>query len=126
MKAAGLSGATSICNNAAIKLNWGATYNLFFGFKKLKEDSSNNTIQPFSINEQRSITENVKDHWKPYFQIAFFSGVRQGEQIALKRKDVEDCKYPLSSNDTNQTQLRDNCIQLRREPTMDSQGNESP
>jgi integrase len=49
----------------------------------------------------------VKDHWKPYFQFAFFSGLRQGEQIALKRKDID---------------WDSNVIHIRRAVTLDENG----
>lgn len=78
-----------ICKSAAVKYNWGAGYNPFFGYKKLPEQSSTHKIEPFSIEEQKGIIEALPHHWKPYFQFAFCSGVRQGEQFALKAEDID-------------------------------------
>jgi integrase len=44
---------------------------------------------PFTIDEQKILIENMSDHWKPYFQFAFCSGLRQGEQIGLKPDDID-------------------------------------
>ncbi|WP_353740702.1 site-specific integrase [Desulfopila inferna] len=35
-------------------------------------------------------------HWKPYFQFAFCSGLRQGEQFALKPGDIDPSKGCLT------------------------------
>ncbi len=35
------------------------------------------------------LIENMPDHWKPYFQFAFCSGLRQGEQCGLKIDDID-------------------------------------
>ncbi|MHB8790188.1 MAG: tyrosine-type recombinase/integrase [Desulfobulbaceae bacterium] len=77
-----------ICKSAAIEFNWGRSFDPFFGFKKLSE-SDNSRIAPFKINEQKQIIECLPNHWKPYFLFAFSSGLRVGEQIALKPDDVD-------------------------------------
>ncbi|MBM9514990.1 Arm DNA-binding domain-containing protein [Desulfogranum marinum] len=96
-----------ICKNAAVKYNWGAGYNPFFGYKKLPEQSSTHKIEPFSIDEQKCIIEALPDHWKPYFQFAFWTGVRQGEQIALRVGDVD---------------LQKKQLKVRRAMTLDENG----
>lgn len=75
--------------DAAIKVNWGANYNPFFGFKKLPEKTSTYVINPFSLEEQKLIIDSLPSHWKPYFRFAFCSGLRQGEQFALQASDVD-------------------------------------
>ena len=90
-----------ICTEAAIEYGWGSTYNPFFGFKREKgegegegEDSTYE-INPFSKEEQEKLIEELPDHWKPYFRFAFSSGVRPGEQIAIKPKDIDWEKHQL-------------------------------
>jgi len=79
----------SICKSAAIEYGWGNTYNPFFGFRKLPEGDPLEKIFPFSVNEQNSLIDRLPDRWKPYFRFAFSSGLRQGEQIALKPADID-------------------------------------
>jgi len=77
-----------ICMSATNEFRW-IGYNPFFGFKRLPEGDPYEKIMPFSIEEQRLLIDNVPDHWKPYFQFAFYSGLRQGEQIGLKPADID-------------------------------------
>jgi len=37
----------------------------------------------------------LTDHWKPYFLFAFSSGLRQGEQIALRPTDIDWTKRTI-------------------------------
>jgi integrase len=78
-----------ICKSAAIEYGWGTTYSPFFGFKKLPEGDPYEEIFPFSIEEQGKLISQIPDHWKPYFRFAFCSGLRQGEQLGLKREDID-------------------------------------
>ena len=78
-----------ICNDAAIEYEWGNTFNPFFGFKRLPEDDPYEKLFPFSIQEQEKILSALPDHWKPFFDVAFKIGLRQGEQFALKPEDVD-------------------------------------
>jgi len=78
-----------ICRDAAIEHAWDNTYNPFFGFKKLPEDDPYEKISPFSPGEQDNLIAQLPDHWKPYFQFAFCSGLRQGEQVGLKPEDMD-------------------------------------
>jgi len=78
-----------ICKQAAIKFGWGASYNPFFGYKKLPERCETKKIHPFTIAEQSLIIDMLPDHWKPFVRLAFCSGLRQGEQLALKVTDVD-------------------------------------
>jgi len=50
----------------------------------------------------------LPDHWKPYFRFAFCSGLRQGEQIALKPGDIDWSK---------------GLLHVRRAMTLDENGN---
>ena len=61
----------------------------FLGFKKLPEGDAYEKIMPFSIEEQKLLIAALPDHWKPYFLFAFYSGLRQGEQIGLKIGDID-------------------------------------
>jgi integrase len=97
-----------ICRDAAISYDWGSGYNPFFGFKKLPEDDPYEKILPFSIQEEDRLVSQMADHWKPYFQFAFSSGLRQGEQIGLKPDDI-DWKKGL--------------LRVRRAITLDEKGN---
>jgi integrase len=78
-----------ICKSAAIEYQWGSIYNPFFGHKKLPEYDSYEGIFPFSVVEQKTMIDQVPDHWRPYFRFAFSSGLRPGEQIALKPDDID-------------------------------------
>ncbi len=78
----------SVCNSASIKYGWGDNYNPFDKFKSLEEDDPSEKIFPFSIEEQRKIISSCPSHWRPFFKFAFSTGVRQGEQIALKPEDI--------------------------------------
>ena len=81
-----------MCRDAAIQFGWGANYNPFFGFKKLPEKTSTYVINPFSLEEQKLIIESLPSHWKPYFRFAFCSGLRQGEQFALRASNIDWAK----------------------------------
>jgi integrase len=78
-----------MCRDAAIRFGWGANYNPFFGFKKLPEKTGTYEINPFSMEEQKLIIDCLPAHWKPYFRFAFCSGLRQGEQFALKSTNID-------------------------------------
>lgn len=78
-----------ICTSAAISFGWGSAYNPFFGYKKLPENDAYEDISPFSLEEQRRLIEQLPDHWKPYFQFAFCSGLRAGEQVAIMPEDID-------------------------------------
>lgn len=96
-----------ICKRAAIRYNWGRMYDPFFAYTKLGEEDHTAQVTPFDIKEQKLIISVLPKHWKPYFQFAFCSGLRQGEQMALKLKDID---WPK------------NTIQIRRAMTLDEQG----
>ena len=78
-----------ICKSAAVKYGWGGTYDPFFGLKRLPEGDPIEKIFPFSVEEQLTLTTAITDHWKPYFQSAFTIGLREGEQIGLKPRDID-------------------------------------
>jgi integrase len=78
-----------MCKHAAIEHGWAGTFDPFFGFKKLLESDASEKILPFSLKEQKQVNEALPEHWKPYFDFAFCSGLRPGEQIALKADDID-------------------------------------
>jgi integrase len=41
------------------------------------------------LQEQEMIISVLRDHYKPYFQLAFASGLRQGEQFGMKVGDID-------------------------------------
>ena len=90
-----LSLLKGICKSAAIEYGWGAGYNPFFGYKKLPQGDPYENIHPFSIEEQQRLVAVLPEHWKPYFRFAFCSGLRQGEQIAIKPEDIDWAKRLL-------------------------------
>ncbi len=96
-----------ICKRAAIRFNWGRQYDPFFAFTKLGEEDNTAQLNPFDANEQKLIISVIPKHWKPYFQFAFCSGLRQGEQMALKAHDID------WTRDT---------IKISRAMTLDEQG----
>jgi integrase len=77
-----------ICKSARKKFKW-VGYDPFDDFEKLPEGDTYEKIMPFSIKDQKLLIENMPDHWKPYFQFAFSSGLRQGEQCGLKIDDID-------------------------------------
>jgi integrase len=57
--------------------------------QKLPESDAREKIFPFSLNEQQEVRKALPEHWRPYFDFAFCSGLRPGEQIALKAHDID-------------------------------------
>jgi len=88
-----------VCKDVTIKYGWIGSYDPFFGFKmpKRKKDAYEK-IFPFSINEQEKIIAVLPDHWKPYFEFAFASGVSQGEQRAIKSENIDWENETISIN----------------------------
>jgi integrase len=78
-----------MCKDAAVRYGWNSSFNPFFGYRKLPKNTSEYEIHPFTIEEQRIIIDKLDDHWKPFFLIAFRTGLRQGEQLALRVTDVD-------------------------------------
>ena len=76
------------CKDAAIEYGW-VSYSPFFGYQKLKEDDSYEKINPCSLDEQHKIIEQLPEHWQPYICFSFYSGLRHGEQIAIKLEDID-------------------------------------
>ncbi|MGA3085765.1 MAG: site-specific integrase [Thermodesulfobacteriota bacterium] len=79
----------TISKGAALEYGWGIVFNPFFGFKKLLEEDPYEGIVPFPLNEQWLLIQALPDHWKPYFQFAFATGLRQGEEIGIKPEDID-------------------------------------
>lgn len=78
-----------ICKQAAIEFKWGSDFDPFFGYKRLPEDDGADQIVPFTVEEQARLRAELPDHWKPYFDFAFRTGLRPGEQIGLKPQDID-------------------------------------
>lgn len=96
-----------ICKQAAIEYQWGSGFDPFFGFNRLPEEDAIEKIFPFSIEEQQKLREKLPDHWRPYFDFAFRTGLRPGEQIGLKPDDIDWDK---------------GLLHVRRAITLDGQG----
>ena len=97
-----------ICKHVAIEYGWAGTFDPFFGFKKLPESDPAEKIFPFSLKEQKQVSEALPEHWRPYFDFAFCSGLRPGEQIGLKADDID---------------WQRGILHVRRAITMDEEGN---
>jgi integrase len=78
-----------ICKSVAIEYGWSSGFEPFFGFRKLPEGDPYEQIMPFSLEEQKNLLEQMPEHWQPYFKFAFCSGLRVGEQLALKPGDID-------------------------------------
>jgi integrase len=78
-----------VCKSAAIEYRWINGFDPFFGFRKLPEGDPYEKIMPFSLEEQKKLLEEMPQHWRPYFKFAFCSGLRVGEQLALKPGDID-------------------------------------
>mgnify|MGYP005848259675 FL=1 len=78
-----------ICKSVAIEYGWKSDFQPFFGFRKLPEGDPYEHIMPFSVEEQQKLMEHIPAHWQPYFRFAFCSGLRVGEQLALKPGDID-------------------------------------
>ncbi|HOV88032.1 MAG TPA: DUF3596 domain-containing protein [Syntrophobacteraceae bacterium] len=78
-----------ICKQAAIEYKWSTGFEPFFGHERLPEDDVSEKIVPFTIEEQAKLRQELPDHWKPYFDFAFRTGLRPGEQIAIKPEDID-------------------------------------
>jgi integrase len=84
-----------ICKDVAIEYGWSSSYNPFFGFKRLPQADSYEKIFPFSLVEQSQLISYLPDYWRPYFLFAFSSGLRLGEQIAIRPTDINWAKRTL-------------------------------
>jgi integrase len=78
----------TICKSARKEFKW-IGFDPFDSFENLEERDAYDKVVPFSIKEQRLLIDSMPDHWKPYFQFAFCSGLRQGEQCGLKIDDID-------------------------------------
>jgi integrase len=91
-----------VCSSATIKFQW-RDFNPFFGFGGFRNRKDGNLLLPdsrdaqdedidkiatFNLDEVLKIRLAIPDHWKPYFDFAVSSGLRPGEQIALKASEI--------------------------------------
>lgn len=77
-----------ICNDVAAEYGWGRSYDPFFGYKRLKEQDAYKRINPFSFEQQKKVIAKLPEHYRPFFEFAFATGIRTGEQIAVKLSDI--------------------------------------
>lgn len=75
--------------SVAIEYTWNTGFEPFFGHDRLPEDDVSEKIVPFTIEEQARLRLELPDHWKPYFDLAFRTGLRPGEQIAIKPENID-------------------------------------
>ncbi len=61
--------------------------NIMFDVDNLKVEETD--IYPLSIEQVRSFLEKVHQHYRPFFTVAFYTGMRFGEMAALKWKNVD-------------------------------------
>ena len=61
--------------------------NIMEDVKNLKREATD--IHPLSPSEVSLFLEHAPDHYKPFFSVLFFTGMRFGEIAALKWKNVE-------------------------------------
>jgi integrase len=73
--------------DTTIEHGWGGTYDPFFGFKRPKIQKPKK-INPFFVAEQRKLRKALPKFWRPYFDVAFRIGLRQGEQRGLEPGDI--------------------------------------
>jgi integrase len=83
-----------ICTETAIKYGWNTTFNPFFGFKMRQNvdrdaNAEEEEILQLSIQEISFIRKELPEHWIPYFDFGVAAGLRPGEQIALKPRDID-------------------------------------
>ena len=63
------------------------TVNPIDGISMLRVEKTE--IRPLSMEEVRLFLENVDSHFRDYFEVAFFTGMRPSEQIALKWDNID-------------------------------------
>jgi integrase len=61
--------------------------NIMLDVDNLKIDQPD--IYPLSIDQVKTFLENIVPHFKPFFTVAFFTGMRFGEMAALKWRNVD-------------------------------------
>ncbi|ETX09706.1 integrase [Marinomonas ushuaiensis DSM 15871] len=109
-KVPGRNGRTSITNNrinkimdplkrifedAAEEFNFITPYIRIKPLKIIKSD-----VQPFTIKEVNRLLESVRDDYKDYFLIRFFTGMRTGEVDGLKWRYVDFNKRIIKVRET--------------------------
>lgn len=73
-----------ILNEAANRYNFSSPYH---GIKSLKIPKSD--VEPFTIDEVRRIIDNVREDFKNYYTVRFFTGMRTSEIDGLKWEFVD-------------------------------------
>ncbi|PLA73488.1 integrase [Hydrogenovibrio sp. SC-1] len=105
--------------------------------KPLKEEKVH--IQPFSIDEVNQLLANVREDWRDYYLIRFFTGMRTGEIDGLKWENVDferreilvretfsGNKWEYTKNDGSQREVEMstlvfNCLKTRYEKHKNGQ-----
>ncbi|MFC1590978.1 tyrosine-type recombinase/integrase [Thermodesulfobacteriota bacterium] len=78
-----------VCKDASAEYGWGRNFDPFYGFKRLKEQDAYKRINPFSFDEQMRLVSKIDVHYRPFVRFAFATGLRTGEQIAIKPKNID-------------------------------------
>ena len=73
-----------IMNEAADRYEFNSPYRGIKSLKKQKID-----VEPFSLDEVRLILANVREDYRPYYAIRFFTGMRTGEIDGLQWQYVD-------------------------------------
>ncbi len=73
-----------IMNEAADRYEFNSPYRGIKSLKKQKID-----VEPFSLDEVRLILANVREDYRPYYTIRFFTGMRTGEIDGLQWQYVD-------------------------------------
>ncbi len=65
----------------------------------LKNAQEAKAIEPFSLEEIKTLLENAPSLWvKAFLMVAFFTGMRTGEQLALLWEDIDFTKKTITIN----------------------------
>ena len=84
-----------IMNEAADRFDFKPPH---LNIKPLKEDKVH--IEPFSISEVNRILSNVREDWRDYLLVRFFTGMRTGEIDGLKWENVDFERREILIRDT--------------------------
>lgn len=103
-----------IMNEAADRYEFNSPFRGVKSLKKQKVD-----VEPFSLEEVRLILAHVREDFRPYYTIRFFTGMRTGEidglqwqyvdmerRLILIRETVVDGEITYTKNDGSQREIR--------------------
>lgn len=84
-----------IMNEAADRFNFTSPY---MHVKPLKEEKVH--IEPFSLEEVNRILSKVREDWRDYLLVRFFTGLRSGEIDGLRWKHIDFNRREISVRET--------------------------